>query len=134
MVVKLSNGNLVMTFSPRSSNFFKLLLAASGILFVGYVLFLRDQTRDYGQIYRVAVSGKKASWVKAAMETEIDGPYDNSTLVALCNSREWIDGLIFKCETPEGGIADVRNMVLNCVRYAIEAGGMYSSLSSTRKS
>ena len=123
MSVKLSNGHLIMTFSRRGLNFLKLLLAASTILLIAYFLFLRDETHDYHQLYRVAVSGKKAAWVEAALKTEIDGPYDNSTLVTLCNSKEWIDGLIFKCDIPAGGVVNVRNVILNCVRYAIEAGG-----------
>ncbi|PBP27719.1 alternative oxidase [Diplocarpon rosae] len=55
-------------------------------------------------------------------DNEIDGRFDNRTLVQLCGSRKWIPGLIFRCEAPEGGVANVRNVILNCLRYAIEAG------------
>ncbi|KAI6717421.1 hypothetical protein JHW43_000077 [Diplocarpon mali] len=55
-------------------------------------------------------------------DNEIDGRFDNRTLVQLCRSRTWSPGLIFRCEAPAGGVANVRNAVLNCVRFAIEAG------------
>ena len=82
--------------------------------------------RDYKALYQTAVKGKKAWYVESllAEESEIDGPFNNSTLVELCRTREWTPGLIFKCEAPEGGIGNVRNVFLNCVRYAIEAGGL----------
>lgn len=64
-------------------------------------------------------------FIEEAMETEIDGSFNNRTIVELCKTRQWTDGLIVKCDAPEGGVANVRNVVLNCVRYAIEAGGSF---------
>lgn len=61
------------------------------------------------------------------METEIDDPLDNTPLWELCNGKQWRKGLIFDCPRPAGGVGNVRNKVLTCVRYAIEAGGMYRS-------
>ncbi|KAH9207081.1 hypothetical protein DL95DRAFT_314324, partial [Leptodontidium sp. 2 PMI_412] len=80
--------------------------------------------RDYKIIYQTAIKGKKALFVQSLLadENEIDGPFNNSTLIELCKTRDWTPGLIFKCEAPEGGIGNVRNVFLNCVRYAIEAG------------
>jgi len=56
------------------------------------------------------------------LQTDIDGSWQNSTIFELCRSREWVEGLIIKCDATEGGVANVRNVVLNCLRYAIEAG------------
>ncbi|KAH8591362.1 hypothetical protein B0O99DRAFT_598224 [Bisporella sp. PMI_857] len=65
---------------------------------------------------------KKASFIQDAADWEIDGQYDDSPLRELCSKTKWQPGLIFKCEAAYGGIGNVRNTVLTCVRYAIEAG------------
>ncbi len=86
--------------------------------------------QDYKQTFTAAVKGKKGIFVQKALENEIDGPFDNSTLVQLCEKQKWVPGLFMKCESPEGGVAKVRNVFLNCVRYTIEAGGTPLSLLS----
>jgi hypothetical protein len=67
--------------------------------------------------------GQKASFIEIALDTEIDDPIDLTDLQALCVKSKWKEGLIISCGTPYGGISPIRNIVLNCVRYAIEAGG-----------
>ena len=105
----------------------KLAVIVFAVLSVAYLLFSRQviTPADYHEIYRAAVSGKKVAFVEKVLETEIGGAIDNSALVELCKSKEWIPGLIFNCESPKGGVANVRNVFLNCVRYAIEAGGKF---------
>ncbi|TVY40673.1 hypothetical protein LSUB1_G004426 [Lachnellula subtilissima] len=56
------------------------------------------------------------------LENEIDGPYNLEPLAALCRSKEYTPGLIIKCKASPGGMGNVRNMMLNCYRFAIEAG------------
>lgn len=65
----------------------------------------------------------KAAFIKEASVWEIDGPFNNTALQNLCLSKKWIQGLHFKCAPAFGGVGNVRNIVLTCVRYAIEAGG-----------
>ena len=74
----------------------------------------------------------KSAFVKGVVEAEIDGAFDSSTLRTLCDSKEWIWGLIFQCEAPRGGIAIVRNVFLNCLRFAVEAGGKLSTRDKLR--
>ncbi|KAG9233661.1 hypothetical protein BJ875DRAFT_511524 [Amylocarpus encephaloides] len=81
-----------------------------------------DYRASYHAVYTTTVTGRKAAFVKGFVATEIDGSFDGSTLQSLCSSREWTPGLIFKCDAPMGGVAIVRNVFLNCVRFAIEAG------------
>lgn len=64
----------------------------------------------------------KAAFIKEASVWEIDGPFNNTALQNLCLSKKWIQGLHFKCAPAFGGVGNVRNIVLTCVRYAIEAG------------
>ncbi|CZS94898.1 uncharacterized protein RCO7_06506 [Rhynchosporium graminicola] len=84
---------------------------------------------DYKNILQTATSivkpsSKKNTFINSLLldKSEIDGAFDNTTITKLCKTTEWTEGLIFRCEGAEGGIANVRNVVLNCVRYAIEAG------------
>lgn len=115
----------LVTMSPHAFHISKLAIIIFAILSVAYLLFSRQEITqaDYHELYRVAVSGKKAAFVEKVLETEIDGAIDNSALVELCKRKVWTPGLIFNCEAPKGGVANVRNVFLNCVRYAIEAGG-----------
>ena len=76
--------------------------------------------------------GKKSAFINDVLENEIDGPYDDSALAALCSGKKWTPGLIFKCETPRGGIGNVRNVMMTCTRYAIEAGGIHLPTPSTQ--
>ncbi|KAK0108626.1 hypothetical protein ONS95_003419 [Cadophora gregata] len=113
--------------STQASTAIKLSIAFLSIAITAFYLFSgsADIThRGYRAIYQTAVKGKKGLFVESLLadENEIDGPFNNGTLVELCRTRHWTPGLIFKCEAPEGGIGNVRNVFLNCVRYAIEAG------------
>ncbi|RDW84330.1 hypothetical protein BP6252_01920 [Coleophoma cylindrospora] len=40
----------------------------------------------------------------------------------LCSKTEWNPNLIFTCDNNHGGVGHVRNSILNCVRYAMQAG------------
>lgn len=65
----------------------------------------------------------KEIYIQDFLATEIDGPFDNTALKKMCADKSWTPGLTIKCEAPAGGIGNVRNVFLNCIRYAIEAGG-----------
>lgn len=109
-----------MVLSQQSFQIFKLGLIFLVTIGFGFYLF---SDHDYHETLRVVVSGKKGIFVQKAIRTDIDGPFDDSTLVDVCDNTEWREGLIFQCEAPYGGVANIRNMLLNCIRYAIEAGG-----------
>ncbi|KAF7919830.1 hypothetical protein EAE99_008375 [Botrytis elliptica] len=48
---------------------------------------------------------------------------DSAALRALCEKTEWNPAkVIFTCDNSIGGVGDIRNSILNCVRYAISAG------------
>ena len=104
-----------MIVSPRSCHLLKLCAIVLAIISTFYFLFA-DDSRDYHEVYRVVVSGKKAIWVEKALQTDIDGPFDGTAIQQLCNSRKWNEGLIFKCDASARGVANVRNVVLNCIR------------------
>lgn len=137
-----------MPFSPRLSYILKISLASISFLSIAIYLFssssvhLTKLTTSLPTIPNPLNTNHPSQSAKTqfidallADDNEIDGAFNNQTLVELCKSKKWMPGLIFKCEPPEGGIANVRNVLLNCVRFAIEAGGSsFSSISFQTKS
>ncbi len=51
-----------------------------------------------------------------------DAPFVAWPLGRLCAETTWVPGLVFMCDNNSGGIGNIRNFVLTCLRYAIEAG------------
>ncbi|PMD38397.1 hypothetical protein L207DRAFT_514305 [Hyaloscypha variabilis F] len=50
-------------------------------------------------------------------------PLDSSALKHVCSKTQWNQSVTFICDDSSGGVAEVRNSILNCVRYTIAAGG-----------
>lgn len=53
---------------------------------------------------------------------DFNSEYVGWPLQQLCNEIEFIPGLTFVCDNNSGGIGNIRNFILTCIRYAIEAG------------
>ncbi|CZT01337.1 uncharacterized protein RCO7_02033 [Rhynchosporium graminicola] len=53
---------------------------------------------------------------------DFDGPYIGWPLARTCNETKWQPGLVFICDNNSGGIGNIRNFILTCIRYGIEAG------------
>lgn len=51
-----------------------------------------------------------------------DFPDDLGPLTELCRRTEWVPDRVWQCEHAKGGLSNVYNMVLACIRLAIEAG------------
>lgn len=51
-----------------------------------------------------------------------NGPYVGWPLGRVCREARQTSGLIFLCDNNSGGIGNIRNFILTCIRYAIEAG------------
>lgn len=52
-----------------------------------------------------------------------DAPFVSWPLARLCqDDTAWVPGLVFMCNNNSGGIGNIRNFILTCLRYAIEAG------------
>ncbi|KAI9740131.1 MAG: hypothetical protein M1818_004882 [Claussenomyces sp. TS43310] len=50
-------------------------------------------------------------------------PLHSAAIHSICAEKEWNPGLVFTCDWSVGGVGNVRNSMLSCLRYAIEAGG-----------
>lgn len=68
---------------------------------------------------------QKEQFVQAILDNEIDGNFDPKAFRKVCSSKKWNEQLIFVCGAPQGGLGNIRNVFLTCVRYAIEAGGLF---------
>lgn len=51
-----------------------------------------------------------------------EAPFIGWPLARVCKEASWTPGLVFICDNNSGGIGNIRNFILTCVRYAIEAG------------
>jgi len=79
-------------------------------------------TLTYGTTPSVGIP--KEVFMQTVLDSNINGPYDPEPLRKLCETRTWTPGLILSCDGIRGGIGNVMDIALNCIRYAIEAGGM----------
>lgn len=53
---------------------------------------------------------------------DFNGPYVGWPLARACNETTYHPGLVFVCDNNSGGIGNIRNFILTCIRYAIDAG------------
>ena len=53
---------------------------------------------------------------------DFNGQYVGWPLERVCKETTWTPGLIFVCDNNSGGIGNIRNFILTCIRYAIDAG------------
>ncbi|KAK3901713.1 hypothetical protein C8A05DRAFT_34600 [Staphylotrichum tortipilum] len=55
--------------------------------------------------------------------SKADSPFISWPLARVCaESTAWAPGVVFVCDNNSGGIGNIRNYILTCVRYAIDAG------------
>jgi hypothetical protein len=55
--------------------------------------------------------------------SKADAPFISWPLARVCKeSTTWTPGVVFICDNNSGGIGNIRNYILTCFRYAIEAG------------
>ncbi len=113
------------SFSAHVHQISKLTILVLTITSVFYFTFisLHFSSSSY-RTFALTTSGRKGAFVDSLSATDINGPYDNSTLVELCRSRKWRKGLIFRCQAPSTEMVESRNVMLNCLRFGIEAGGI----------
>ncbi|KAI9648177.1 hypothetical protein NHQ30_002809 [Ciborinia camelliae] len=50
-------------------------------------------------------------------------PLESRAIQAVCRTTHWNPEIVFTCDNSYGGVGNIRNSILNCVRYAISAGG-----------
>lgn len=111
---------LASTSSLRPKVFVALFLIASSTWYLSQSRQDDEVIRPFSHLQQ----SPKESFIETALRTTVGDKFDNTAIKALCANTTWTDGLIFQCDPPKGGIGNVENFVLSCVRFAIEAGGM----------
>jgi hypothetical protein len=105
-----------------SSQVFHLLKFAAPILIICWSIFyFSNSTSAYTQVLR-QFKDEKQLFVSDFLEHEVDGAINGSSIADLCNRQQWTPGLFLSCESPPGGVGNVKNAHLNCIRIAIEIG------------
>ena len=69
------------------------------------------------------ISMTKEEYLDAFLRSPIEGLLDPLPIRKMCDATKFQPGLVWHCELVNGGIGNVGNMWLNCLRYAVEAGG-----------
>ncbi|OBT80619.1 hypothetical protein VF21_00507 [Pseudogymnoascus sp. 05NY08] len=94
------------------------------VTLAGAVLFLEWTWVFLGSPGQKDILASMPSQHKEANEDVFDyGFVQSNALRDICDSVEWNDELIFTCDNNSGSVADVKNSILNCVRFTISAGG-----------
>lgn len=106
-----------------SSRLFHLLKFVLPLVIVIWSLdYLARSHSTYTEVLRKFRDEKKL-FIADFLDHEIDGRFDGSAITALCTSKKWTKGLMLSCEPPPGGIGEVKNAHLHCIRFAMELGG-----------
>lgn len=93
------------------------------LLFIVWTLFYFGLARSrYDEVVR-GLSNPKTVFVNDFLANEVDGRFDGWGIARLCQRTKWIPDLIMSCAPSSGGVGEVRNAHLNCIRIAIEIGG-----------
>ncbi|KAK4206692.1 hypothetical protein QBC37DRAFT_444918 [Rhypophila decipiens] len=72
---------------------------------------------------QAAAFSSPASTASADLDlSRVDAPFVSWPLARVCKETTWNPGVVFICDDNSGGIGNIRNYLLTCVRYAIEAG------------
>lgn len=65
----------------------------------------------------------RTAWIEKSFASDIDGTFDGKAIKLLCGRKRWEHRVAISCGRIQGGVGNVRNVVLTCLRFAIEAGG-----------
>ncbi|KAK3943661.1 hypothetical protein QBC46DRAFT_27776 [Diplogelasinospora grovesii] len=105
-----------------SSTVFQLLkIFAPLVLLLWSLGYFISYDSTYAEVVR-KFKDEKGLFVSDFLEHEIDGEFDGSGIADLCASKQWTPGLILSCDPAPGGVGQVKNAHLNCIRFAMEMG------------
>ncbi|KAH8602693.1 hypothetical protein B0O99DRAFT_531841 [Bisporella sp. PMI_857] len=68
------------------------------------------------------ISLSRDDFVAAAVESAIENDFDDSPIRELCDATVWDRSVVFYCHGVIGGVGNIKQELLHCLRYAIDAG------------
>lgn len=95
-------------------------LPAAAVFFVVLRLYFHESSR-FAELFGEH-RNEKTVFVDDFLRLEVDGEFNGSAIEALCSNKTWTPGMVLTCEAVPGGLGDVKNGILNCIRTAIEMG------------
>ncbi|WQF78114.1 Putative GDP-fucose protein O-fucosyltransferase [Colletotrichum destructivum] len=105
-----------------STSMSQLVKFAGPFILILWSIWYLGISRQHVQTLTRPFRNQRELFIKDFLEHEIDGRFDGAAIESLCASKKWTPGLIMSCDAVPGGIGDVRNAHLHCLRFAIEAG------------
>lgn len=81
-----------------------------------------DSHNQYADLFR-QFRDQRAVFINDFLNHDVNGGFKGDGLADLCSTKKWTPGLLLTCDAIPGGVADVKNGVLTCLRIAIEMGG-----------
>ncbi|KFY42161.1 hypothetical protein V495_04643 [Pseudogymnoascus sp. VKM F-4514 (FW-929)] len=95
-----------------------LVFGAGVVLYFQLLTVPLDRTRKFINIHPQSPQSNATSSSDA-----FDFPaLDSEAIRGICADTQWNPALVFTCSESVGGIGNIRNSILNCVRFAISAG------------
>ncbi|KAI0176573.1 hypothetical protein BJ166DRAFT_230 [Pestalotiopsis sp. NC0098] len=110
-----------MISSTRVSGLLKVLVALAVFIWGLWYLEIPRPSLSFEKTVPTFKS-EKEQYLEDYLRHEVGGPFDGIAITTLCAKKTWTKGLIFHCDPVPGGIGEVRNAHLNCIRFAMEAG------------
>ncbi|CAK7220184.1 hypothetical protein SBRCBS47491_004104 [Sporothrix bragantina] len=80
-----------------------------------------DNRNQYTTLFR-KFRDQRAVFISDFLNHDVNGPFKGDGLADLCSDKKWTPGLLLTCDAVPGGVADVKNGILTCMRVAIEIG------------
>lgn len=108
-----------MLASTQLSYLLKFALPA--IIIVWSITFFTNSSEAYTEVLR-AFQNEKKLFITDFLKHEIDGSFDGLGIAQVCENNTWTNDLYLSCDSPAGGVGNVKNAHLTCIRLAIEMG------------
>ncbi|KAL2069416.1 hypothetical protein VTL71DRAFT_14095 [Oculimacula yallundae] len=83
--------------------------------------FQMDETNGW-EDDMMGVTWSEEEFITQAMSSAIEDDFDHGYIADMCAAQEWDDTVVFECQNLIGGIGNLRQEILHCIRYAIDAG------------
>lgn len=74
------------------------------------------------RIQTLTIPSLKSGEPGPSQDVFLTQPLGGEAIKAVCGKTAWNEGLVFTCNESYGGVGNIRNSILHCVRYAIQAG------------
>ncbi|EXF76603.1 hypothetical protein CFIO01_10755 [Colletotrichum fioriniae PJ7] len=105
-----------------STSLSQLMKLVGPMLLILWSVWYLGISRQHVQTITRKFRNQRELFIKDFLEHEVDGRFDGAAIQGLCGSKKWTKGLLMGCDAAPGGIGEVRNAHLHCIRFAIEAG------------